>query len=229
MDLTEELMSLLCENGAVLAAAGDMRGTGNCAYPVGIAVAIPMPRDIVRALADAPTKEYLAAYPRVNAVLDACVSAGESFLRERGYAAYAQTLSRIHADTERRTAVPHKTVAVHAGLGWIGKNCLLINPDYGPMLMLTSLLTDAPLRCTEPVVESRCGGCTRCVEACPAHALHGTLWRAGMPREKIVDVELCARKRAEIMLASGLERPMCSRCIGRCTYTQRYLHSKSSE
>lgn len=226
MDLTGELMALLRENGAVLAAAGDMRGAGNCTYPVGVAVAIPMPRDIVRALTDMPTKEYLAAYPRVNAVLDACVTAGERFLRERGYAAYAQTLSRIHADAERRTAVPHKTVAVHAGLGWIGKNCLLVNPDYGPTLMLTSLLTDAPLRCAEPVVESRCGSCTRCVEACPACALPGTLWCAGVPREKIVDVELCARKRTEIMHASGLERPMCSRCIVSCPYTQRYLRSE---
>ena len=81
MELTEELLALLRENGAVLAAAGDMRGVENCAYPAGVAAAIPMPRDIVRSLPDAPSREYLAAYPEINAVLDAAVSAGKTGTR----------------------------------------------------------------------------------------------------------------------------------------------------
>ena len=93
MELTEELLALLRENGAVLAAAGDMRGVENCAYPAGVAVAIPMPRDVVRSLPDAPSREYLAAYPEINAVLDAAVSAGKTFLQSRGYTAFAKTLS----------------------------------------------------------------------------------------------------------------------------------------
>lgn len=226
MELTEELLALLRENGAVLAAAGDMRGVENCAYPAGVAVAIPMPRDVVRSLPETPTKEYLAAYSEINAVLDALVAAGETFLQKRGYKAFAQSLSRIKANADRRTAVPHKTVAARAGLGWIGKNCLLVNPKYGSALMLSSLLTDAPLRCAEPIETSRCGGCSRCVDACPAHALRDTLWSAGMPRGEIADVEACAKKRGEIMRAQNLTRPMCGRCIGVCTYTQKYLCSE---
>lgn len=226
MELTEELLALLRENGAVLAAAGDMRGVENCAYPAGVAVAIPMPRDVVRSLPDAPSREYLAAYPEINAVLDALVAAGETFLQKRGYKAFAQSLSRIKANADRRTAVPHKTVAARAGLGWIGKNCLLVNPEYGSALMLSSLLTDAPLRCAKPIETSRCGCCSRCVDACPAHALRDTLWSAGMPRGEIADVEACAKKRGEIMLAQNLTRPMCGRCIGVCIYTQKYLCSE---
>ena len=47
-----------------------------------------------------------------------------------------------------------------------------------------------------------------------------------MPRGEIADVEACAKKRGEIMLAQNLTRPMCGRCIGACTYTQKYLCSE---
>ena len=227
MDLTEALRDILRENGAMLVGVGDMRNIECCAYPTGVAAAVALPKSIVRTMPDAPTREYLDIYPRLNAVLNASVTAGETFLRERGYAAFAQTTERIRAGADRCTAVPHKTVAVRAGLGWIGKNCLLVSSRYGAALMLSSLLTDAPLRCDMPEERSRCGGCTRCVDACPAHALRGTLWRSGMPREEIVDIEACAKKRCEIMLAAtGIDRPMCSRCIGVCRYTQKYLRSE---
>ena len=226
MDLTEKLREILLENGAELVGIGDMRSVEGCMYPTGIAAAVVLPKGIIQTLPDAPTKEYLDLYPQMNALLNASVTAGETFLRERGYAAFAQTTERIRAGADRCTAVPHKTVAARAGLGWIGKNCLLVSPRYGSALMLSSLLTDAPLRCDPPEERSRCGGCTRCVDVCPAHALRGTLWHAGMPRKEIADVEACAEKRGEFMLAAGLSRPMCGRCIGVCTYTQSYLRSE---
>ena len=47
-----------------------------------------------------------------------------------------------------RTVMPHKTVAVHAGLGWIGKSALFVTEKYGSAVRLTSVLTDAPLSIT---------------------------------------------------------------------------------
>ena len=81
MELTEELLALLRENGAVLAAAGDMRGVENCAYPAGVAVAIPMPRDVVRSLPDAPSREYLAAYPEIRFFKSAAIRRSRSLSR----------------------------------------------------------------------------------------------------------------------------------------------------
>ena len=113
---------------------------------------------------------------------------------------------------------------VTAGVGLIGKNCLLVTPQYGSAIRISSLLTDAPLECAQPMEKSRCGGCSLCVQHCPAGALKGTLWSAGMEREKIVDVNRCYQKQKEIMYAStGIATDLCGKCFAVCAYTQNYL------
>lgn len=65
-----------------------------------------------------------------------------------------------------------RAVAVRAGVGWIGKNSMLITEEYGSYVFLGSLLTDlsiAPAP-SKPVIEG-CGDCTLCLTACPTDAL----------------------------------------------------------
>ena len=83
----------------------------------------------------------------------------EAFLKERGFQAYAQTTDRVKVNDDYVSPVPHKTVAARAGLGWIGKNCLLVTPEYGPAVRISSLFTDAPLETEKPYTKSRCGKC----------------------------------------------------------------------
>jgi epoxyqueuosine reductase len=63
-----------------------------------------------------------------------------------------------------------KAWAVRAGLGWIGKNNLLVSPVFGSFVFLATLVTEAELLYDAPV-ESRCGSCMGCVAACPTGAL----------------------------------------------------------
>lgn len=219
-----ELLALLKQNGAALAGVADLAGIAPDPLTTGIAVAVPVPRAIVRPLTDAPTREYYDAYYALNARLDKIVTSGARFLRQIGYQASAQTTKVVRQDENWRTPLPHKTVATRAGLGWIGKSCLLVTPEYGSAVRLSSLVTDAPLPADAPVIQSRCGGCTVCVDKCPAHALTGALWQPGMAREELFCKEPCKETQLQRMRqATGIDTDLCGLCFAVCPYTRRYL------
>lgn len=67
-------------------------------------------------------------------------------------------------------ALSDRAVAERAGLGWVGKNCALITPEFGSWVYLGELVTNLPLPPDTPVEEG-CGDCNICVEACPTGAL----------------------------------------------------------
>ena len=89
-----------------------------------------------------------------------------AFLREKGYHAIVCDSS----DSER-SVLPLKRAAVRAGLGWQGKNSLLLSKKYGSFLALGGIITDAVLEHNTEEEPDRCGSCSRCQEACPLHAL----------------------------------------------------------
>jgi len=65
-----------------------------------------------------------------------------------------------------------KDASVLAGIGPIGKNNLLITPQYGPQVRLRAIVTAAPLICGNPVTENEyCENCDMCIQSCPANAL----------------------------------------------------------
>lgn len=233
-ELFDELRAILIEQGAALVGVADLSQLkGELTYapeggvfPVGISVAVPLPPEIVAGIREKPTAAYAQAYRELNTRLDAIVLAGERFLTERGYNAFALTKSRVNETRidHYQTQLPHKTVARLASLGWVGKSCLLVTPQYGPAVRISTLLTDAPLPCAEPITESRCGNCMQCANACPGHAIKGVLWQDGSSRSDRLDLEACVAHMRQVSL--GLEEDLiCGACIAACPYTQRYIRS----
>ncbi len=87
-------------------------------------------------------------------------------------------LQTIHPGTEGRPFVDSAPMldrawAVNAGLGWIGKNTMLIHLGTGSWYFIGALVTDAELEYDEPYTRDHCGGCTRCIDACPTDAIIG--------------------------------------------------------
>ena len=224
MEVTDEIKKYLYCCGADLIGIGDMSMVENCKFKIGIAIAVALPKNIIIDLQKAPTKEYYNLYYSLNKKLNDIVMAGEDFLKKKGFEAYAQTTERVEITQNKFSELPHKTVATRGGLGWIGKNCLLVTPQYGSAVRISSLLTNAPLKCDEPINQSHCGTCNQCVINCPAQAIKGNLWKVGIQREEIVDTEKCYKKQVEIMSKNtGIETDLCGKCFAVCTYTRRYL------
>ena len=197
-------------------------------YPHAVSIAIAIPRDVIRGISQAPTTAYFEAYHSLNHRLDELGMLCAEYITQAGYQAYAQTVSATREYGVYRTILPHKTVALHAGLGWIGKSALLITEQYGGAQRLTSVLTDAPLSCHEGYLQPRCGDCMVCAKACPGNAISGRQWSMGDDRDDRFDTIACRNAAREISAkALGKTITLCGKCIEICPYTKRYLHGSS--
>ncbi|RMA83675.1 tRNA epoxyqueuosine(34) reductase QueG [Priestia megaterium] len=87
----------------------------------------------------------------------------ETFIKEKVPAAILQSM----VDTGE---LSDRAVAERAGIGWSGKNCAIITPEYGSYVYLGEMITDVPFPSDKPI-EDGCGTCNKCVDACPTGAL----------------------------------------------------------
>jgi epoxyqueuosine reductase QueG len=221
----QELKEMLLSRGAALVGFADVRPLAPDArdgLPAGVSFAVPLDPAIVAGIADGPTLEYRDEYVRVNALIDEMAPEAAELLRLRGWRASARAATVEEIDPELRPiALPHKTVATLAGLGWVGKCALLVTERFGSAVRLGTVLTDAPLPPAGPTTESRCGDCAACVEICPGRAPTGRQWRPGLTRADIFSAHACREALRDS--ARRLGHGICGMCIAACPWTRRYL------
>ena len=124
------------------------------------------------------------------------------------------------SETELLAPFSFKYAATRAGIGWIGKNDVVITERYGPRIRLSAVLVDAPLSSAVPITEGRCPeDCFLCVEACPCGALYGVQWDASKDRSELIDYHRCNRMRSSFIPKLG-RKHACGRCLAACPFGQ---------
>jgi epoxyqueuosine reductase len=101
-------------------------------------------------------EDYHAVMQRMLAALD-----------ERVRAAFPGAATRAVCDIH---PVSDRSLAMRAGIAWLGKNTNVISPQFGSWIFLGELLTTLDLRADAPL-ETLCAGCRKCIDACPTGAL----------------------------------------------------------
>ena len=202
-------------HGALELWGGDM-----VAYPRSISVGVRLPNAIVDELPrnnHAAARNYaLHAYAAINQRLDAIVSQLGSLLQREGQRAFPIASADVTFADRLYGTFSHKMGARLAGLGWIGKSCLLVTPEFGPRVRWATVLTDAPLTPTGSPLADGCGDCQQCVDICPPHAFTGRPFAEDEPRELRYDAHACERhleaRKGEV--GDGV----CGLCLYVCPY-----------
>lgn len=111
-----------------------------------------------------------------------------------------------------------KFAAVNAGLGWIGKNDVVITKRYGPRIRLSAVLIDFKFHYGQTAMKSNCPEqCKKCVDVCPCKALLNKQWDMNAKREEIIDYHRCNQMRSAFIEKLG-RKSACGMCIAACPY-----------
>ncbi|MFQ5980967.1 MAG: 4Fe-4S double cluster binding domain-containing protein [Candidatus Heimdallarchaeota archaeon] len=214
---SEQLKGQILEWGASLVGFADMEAILPQRWkttPFGISIAVRLSDNIMDEIETSPTLLYASHYRIVNEFLDSIALKTVNLLQSGNHQALAIPASQIVNAKDHLGDISHKMVATSAGLGWIGKNVLLVTPHFGPRVRLVSVFTDAPLRTAAPIAESNCGKCRACVVACPVKALHGTHWTTNSKRADLFEIARCYE---QITHNKGLVgEQICGVCIRAC-------------
>lgn len=197
-------------------------GIETAEYPRSISVGVGLFHPIVNQLPRRDERSVAVSYKShcydiINFRLDQLISRIASVLQRGRYRVFPIPASK-RVDDDRICAVfSHKLSAHLAGLGWIGKNCLLITPEMGPRVRWATVLTDAPLAATGEPMDERCGNCRECVDICPVKAFTGQSFLSEEPREVRFDAKKCDRY-FTTMKEKNAETAVCGMCLYSCPY-----------
>ncbi len=140
---------------------------------IGLSIALPLQPAVLATLQGRPNQLYEHHYRQINFALDRLALELAQRISALGGEALPIPASQIVDWDNQRGHLSHKRIAVAAGLGWLGRNNLLVTPRHGAQVRLATVLTDLILEPTRSI-DRECGSCRACVDACPAHAIGDT-------------------------------------------------------
>lgn len=172
-----------------------------------ISLGVRLSKGVLAEITDAPTKLYFHHYRTVNNFLDQLALKVTNRIQNKGYFALPIPASQIIDWQNQKAHLSHKHIGHLAGLGWIGRNNLLVNKEIGSCFRLVSILTDMPLKTDKPTKEN-CNKCRLCVRICPAQAIKYN------PSE--FDHFGCFEKLKEFQKQRLVDQYICGLCVKVC-------------
>lgn len=181
--------------------------------PRAVSLGIRLSGPVLETVSTAPTWTYYHHYRQVNTALDQAALSIAGLIQRGGHRALPVPASQI-LDWERlRAHLSHREIAWLAGLGWRGRNNLLVTPRYGSMIRFATVLTDAPLpRPRAERLETACGECTACLGACPVGAIDEDPER--------FDLDRCTAQLRRFSKSEKLNTMICGLCLRVCPGTR---------
>jgi len=149
---------------------------------------------------------WFHVYEVVSPALNFLAYDAARWLAARGFKAFPIPASMPYDPGKLAAPFSNKLAAHLAGMGWIGKSCLLLTEAFGPRVRFVSVLTDAPLETGSPL-DRPCGKCRVCVDSCPVNAFTGVEFRPEEGREFRFDVSKCSEYR---------KGHACGLCVSTC-------------
>ncbi|MCX6683294.1 MAG: 4Fe-4S dicluster domain-containing protein [Methanoregula sp.] len=233
MDLEAQLRTLALSLGADYFGVADLSsahdvilaqgGDRVARYPRAVAIGMGLQDSLVDLLRDKDPGGAIVyrhnSYDVVNQMLDQIGVRVANVLQRAGHSAFPVPASK-RTDDDHISGIFSQKLAAHlAGLGWIGKSCLLVTPEHGPRVRWVTVLTDAPLHPTGSPIEQQCGACTACVDICPQHAFTGRSFNRNEPREARYDAAACDRYFREMEKKKSVA--VCGLCLYVCPYGKK--------
>ena len=226
-DHYEQLKKLALQEGASLFGLADITGLPErqCSLSPktrqgldrAISLAFHLSDRVLEDIIDGPTKLYFFHYQRVNVLLDELALKITNFIQARGWEALPIPASQI-VDWEKQWAhISHKHVAQRAGIGWIGRNNLLVTREFGSRQRLITVLTNMPLNVDSPSLFG-CGECYACLSSCPSKSI----------QEKPEDFDHvgCYHQIKALVKTAGISQNICGLCVKACQPKKKVTNSK---
>ncbi|MGQ9603266.1 MAG: hypothetical protein ACUVUU_03560 [bacterium] len=160
---------------------------------------------VIDALPCYPTRTYQYHYRQVNLLLDHIALRVCAYIHSLNRKALPIPSSQIVDWSNLRGHISHKMIAKLAGIGWIGKNNLLVHPIYGARLRLCTVLTDLDMPSDAPI-DNGCGECEACLYSCPGKAL----------RMDGFDLKKCIETIENLRKVENIGSQICGLCVKAC-------------
>ncbi|MFQ5869359.1 MAG: hypothetical protein ACE5JC_05610 [Candidatus Zixiibacteriota bacterium] len=173
----------------------------------GISMAAVLSAPVLETIIDRPTHIYKTHYRHTNMFLDNLATQISKRIMSYGYDAMPIAASYVVDWKRQNSHLSHKRIAQLAGLGWLGRNNLLVNPRFGSAVRLVTVLTNVPITSDQPMAGD-CGECKACLQVCPVGAIK--------ERPEEFDDLACFHQLQRFSKQDNLGQHICGLCVKVC-------------